>query len=30
VHFGRRDTRELRASICDAAVDFVETCALSA
>jgi CubicO group peptidase (beta-lactamase class C family) len=30
VHYGRRDTRELRAAICDAAVDLVETCALSA
>lgn len=30
VHFGRRDTRELRSAVCDAAVRFVETCALSA
>lgn len=29
VHFGRRDTRELRAAVCDAAVDFVDTCARS-
>lgn len=29
VHYGRNDTRDLRAAVCDAAVDFVETCALS-
>lgn len=29
VHYGRNDTRDLRAVVCDAAVDFVETCALS-
>jgi CubicO group peptidase (beta-lactamase class C family) len=29
VHYGRHDTRDLRAAICDAAVDFVEACALS-
>jgi CubicO group peptidase (beta-lactamase class C family) len=30
VHYGRGDLRELRATVCDAAVDFVENCALSA
>jgi CubicO group peptidase (beta-lactamase class C family) len=30
VHYGRGDLRELRAAICDAAVEFVEGCALSA
>ncbi|MGH7683856.1 MAG: serine hydrolase domain-containing protein, partial [Vulcanimicrobiaceae bacterium] len=29
VHYGRNDTRDLRVAACDAAVDFVETCALS-
>lgn len=29
VHHARHDTRDLRALICDAAVDLVETCALS-
>jgi CubicO group peptidase (beta-lactamase class C family) len=29
VHFGRFDTRELRAAVCDAAVDLVERCAHS-
>lgn len=29
VHFGRGDTRELRAAVCDAAVDFVDGCARS-
>lgn len=29
VHYGRNDTRDLRAAVCDAAVEFVETCALS-
>jgi len=29
VHFGRRDTRELRAAVCDAAVEYVEQCAPS-
>jgi len=30
VHYGRNDTRDLRAAVCDAAVEFVERCALSA
>ena len=30
VHYGRGDLRELRATVCDAAVDFVDRCALSA
>ena len=29
VHYGRSDTRDLRAATCDAAVDFIEACALS-
>lgn len=29
VHYGRNDTRDLRAAVCDAAVDYVESCALS-